>query len=56
MTLRLASRPKCPMCNLQVPMGGLETFTRLACASAVLSLEMKIKSIWLVPIFLLGLD
>ena len=53
MTLRLVSSPKCPMCNLQVPTGGLETVTRFAWASAVFNLVM-IKSIWLVPIFLLG--
>ncbi|OLQ04851.1 hypothetical protein AK812_SmicGene12106 [Symbiodinium microadriaticum] len=41
------------MCNLQVPTGGLETFTRLAWVSAVLSLVI-IKSIWLVPVFLFG--
>ena len=45
MTLRLVSSPKCPMCNLQVPTGGLETVTRFAWASAVFNLVM-IKSIW----------
>ena len=50
MTLRLASSPKCPMCSLHVPIGGLETLTRFAWASAVVSLVKK--SIWLVPVLL----
>ena len=37
------------MCSLHVPMGGLETLTRFARASAVVSLVI-IKSIWLVPV------
>ena len=41
--------------NVQPPSahGGLETFTRFAWASAVVSLVM-IKSIWLVPVLLFG--